>query len=286
MIDNLLSTLLDLKIRYISIKETVKVWYRNKNTNYRMYSLNEVRNKFKKSETVFILGGSESINDVTEKQWNYIAKHDSFGMNWWPVHEFVPTYYQTAFPVDPNFRKRLEDAISKRKKDYNDTIFFLSDRVIKRGMHPRLLKEFFSENPLCCSYKYPERILIKDRNYFIKEDFKRGIVYRGHLNVILYLLMELGYKNIVLIGIDLINAVHFYDHYPSMEWQFIEEYSKPVEEKRKEIHLTATFSKGKMPVDRYIYALNDYVLKPNNINLYVGSNKSKLYPKIDFYSFK
>ena len=49
-------------------------------------------NEVKKSNTLFILGSGDSINDINNKQWEEIKQSDSLGINSWLVHKHMPTY--------------------------------------------------------------------------------------------------------------------------------------------------------------------------------------------------
>ncbi|HYK35227.1 hypothetical protein [Alloacidobacterium sp.] len=45
------------------------------------------------SDTLFVLGSAWSINSISDKRWQIIARHDSVGINFWPVHPFLPRFY-------------------------------------------------------------------------------------------------------------------------------------------------------------------------------------------------
>ena len=50
--------------------------------------------KHKKSDICFILGTGSSINNISEKEWDVISKHDSWTLNNWIYHPFfVPDFY-------------------------------------------------------------------------------------------------------------------------------------------------------------------------------------------------
>jgi hypothetical protein len=246
-----------------------------------------VKEKYKKSDTIFILGGSESINDVTDEQWQHIAKHDSFGMNWWPVHHFVPTFYSSNYPRQKKYRDKLEEAITRKKKDYLNTVFFVSgNRAVKRGMHPRILPGFFSAKPICCFYNYSNPIQLAKEEPFTAKSFEKTLYYRGGLSLILDLVNQMGYKSIILMGVDLRNAVHFYDYYPEMQWMFETGYTQPVKINRGLQHVTMTTKGGtKLPIEQYLYAVNDMYFKPRGISLSVGSSESILAKKNPVYQF-
>ncbi len=275
------------RVRYISRREAVINYIKNRHLKYKIISIKEVKQEYKESDTIFILGGSESINNVTKPQWDRISKHDSFAMNWWPVHPFVPTFYYTNYPRQKEFRIKLQEAIAKRKKDYANTVFFVSkNRAVKRGMHPRILPEFFSEKPVCCFYKYPRVINKKKDEDFTEGDFKKTLYYRGGLSLLLELIRQLDYKEIVLMGVDLVNNVHFYDYYPSMQWMVKTGYTRPVEEKIKTLPGTM-FPKANRnkTLEEYLYAVNELYFEKNDIKLSVGSKKSRLLKKIPYYDF-
>src|SRR5271166_450448 len=46
--------------------------------------------RMRSSDTLFILGSAQSINQISAERWEIIGKHDSVGINFWPVHSFVP----------------------------------------------------------------------------------------------------------------------------------------------------------------------------------------------------
>lgn len=288
MYDSLINCLLDIKVRYISVPRTIYNWYKNKDIKYTVFSLDDIRNKHKKSDTVFILGGSETINDITDEQWDHIAQHDSIGMNWWPVHKFIPSYYYTNYPRGKIYFDYFQSILEKRYKDYNNTVFFIhGNRAVRRGIHPRVTNRLFSKSPLCCFYHVSDPIKLSNANpKFSAYHFRNTLHYRGGLSLILDLLRKLRYKNIVMMGIDLKNGVHFYDSYPEMQWQYETGYSKPILEKRKDIQSTmGTKNNSKLPISEYLYAVNDMFFKPNGINIFVGSDKSILVDRIHLYNF-
>jgi hypothetical protein len=280
--------LLDRKARYIPTLNTLYNWYKNKEAKYTVASLDDVRNNYKKSDTIFILGGSESINDITKKQWDHIAKHDSIAMNWWPLHKFTPTYYYTNYPRDKVHFAHFQSVLESKLKNYKKTVFFVSgNRAVRRGIHPRVVRSLYPDSATCCFYDYPEPVkLEKSAPIFNTKCFERTIYYRGGLSLILDLAYKLGYKNIILMGIDLRNSVHFYDGHPEMQWQYEKDYSMPLEVNIDRIHATMDTKKGsKLAMSEYLYVLDDHVFKPKGINCYVGSTKSILVDKIPLYRF-
>lgn len=287
MKDNLFNCLLDCKTRYVSIPKTIANWYQFAHKKYTCLTLSDTKIRFKRSETIFILGSGESINDITDEQWNYISKHDSFGMNKWPIHDFIPTFYYTNYPRKKAHLYKYLNSVKGSLRRYNKTVFFISfDRATRRGMHPRVFPEFFPEQPQCCFYQYQQPIQLEGRKEFNKSDFESTLYYRGGMTLVLDLIDKLGYKNIILLGVDLINNVHFYDYHPKMRWQVHDGYQSSPEINKHQLHATMLTKNGtRLPIDKYLYAVNDLYFKSKGVNFFVGSGKSRLAGRMSVYKF-
>ncbi len=269
--------------QYVSLRERALNYLKTRGMIYKALNLSTVI-KYKKSNTIFILGSGPSINTITSEQWREIARHDSIGFNWWLLHDFVPTFYHCEYNRKPFVVEYLMQALEKKKERYKNTIFFISSRARKRGMHPRFIPRMFSDNPICCFYKYPRLIRVKSDRPFKKEDFKGRFQYRGSLNLMLYLAYRMQYKNIVLLGVDLKTAQTFYDNYKETIWMSHLNYLPDIEERKQRMHSTMYAKPTKRhSLETFIYAFDEFVLKPNNIRLYIGSKESLLYPKLPLY---
>jgi hypothetical protein len=268
--------------RHVTYPRQIVRWFKNRNLQFRIISFEEARG-YKRSDTIFILGSGPSIMDITPAQWSHIKKHDTFGINFSFLLDFVPTFHQQEYG---RMGWRMKDIFMEtlsRRESYNKTVWFISSQDNKRGLHPRYTPELLPKNPLCCIYKHPPAIKWESDRPFNKESFKRSVVYRASLSRVLYLVLEMQYKHIVLLGVDLETPAHFYDDMEEM---------KEFSIKRKEYILKhnidkfdSMFYKAEKyhPFDVYLYALNDYVLKPKGINLYIGRKGGLLYPKIPYY---
>ena len=285
--DSLFNCLSDTTVRYVPVLRTIFNWYKNRGSRYTVLSLEDVRRSHKKSDTIFVLGSGESINDIKKKEWDHIGKNDSFAMNWWPVHWFVPSFYYSNFPRQRVHFECFRSIIRDNIREYYNTIFFVScNRAVRRGIHPRILPDFFRYMPLVCFYKYEEPVRLDKGEFFSEESFKNKIYYRGGLSLVLDLINKMEYKNIVLLGVDLTKSNHFYDGYPEMQWQFETGYRKSVDEKIDSPHPTMDTKNGsKVPIDRYIYAVQDLYFKTRGIIIYVGSHKSILAERLPIYNF-
>ena len=265
---------------------TISNWLKNRR-QYSTLNFDDIRKDIKKSDTVFILGTGETINAIPEKQWKHIAEHDSAAINWWPLHSFVPTYYYSEYPHKTEyfnyFKNMLSDNISK---NYQHTIFFLSlNRAVRRGIHPRVTPELFPENPAICFYQYHKPLRFENISELDSSSFERTVFYRGSLTAVLDLMNRIGYKKIVLLGVDLNKHLYFYDNHPGMRKLFDSGYGTPLKERENNRHLMTLCAPRKIAIQEYLYLLNDLYYKPNDITLFCGSPKSLLAEKLPLYQF-
>ena len=277
----------NLRNRYISYPEAVKRFFINRKRRYKIISLEDVRNNYKKSDTIFIIGSGPSILDFTSQQWRIIRQHDSFGINYSFLLDFIPTYHS----LEDNrtywgrvfFRRFMRERFYSRRTKYKNTIMFISEKHTQRFIHPRFVPELFPHQPVVCKYKYPPVINLKEGENFSEKHFQTSLVYRGSLSVVLHLVNELGYKNIVLLGIDLHTPKHFFDDFSEMN-PYIEKIKKIHGDEHKYESMIPKEGKAKT-MEEYIYALDGMYFKKKNVSLYVGNRDNLLFPKIKYYNW-
>ena len=286
MYNSFINTLIDHKKRHIPYSTTLRNWIKNCKKRYTVIEMNEISSKFKTSDTIFILGSGESINNVTPQQWQHIRQHDSFGLNFWPLHSFTPTYYHSEYMSNHQiFNYYIQTVAPHIKKRYRKTLFFISgNRDVTRGIHPRIVPELFPENPSVCFYTHKEPIRATPEE-FSCASFKKTLFYRGSLTQTLDLMNQADYKKIVMVGVDLNNHIQFYDQLPEVQWCFETGYRIRPDTENPGIHGTMIPKPNKMTSEQYIYILNDLYYKPNNIKLYIASEQSRLAEKIPIYNF-
>src|ERR1039458_7387443 len=87
--------------------------------------------QIKTSDTVFVLGSGASINEILDRRWEVIGRHDTIALNFWPVHPFVPRIYlfenvdraegyETMFDV-------LQQLLCRRAVDYRNVVKIRSE---------------------------------------------------------------------------------------------------------------------------------------------------------------
>lgn len=242
--------------------------------------------KYKKSDTIFILGSGSSINELNKDQWEMIKKHDSFGINFWLIHSHVPTYYMFESGEDKERYETLIKLLQLKKHQYSHVPFIIKNienpNLDLNPITEELRLNFYSgyelvipgrlESSLHKSIKLIKKFKILElQNIFL---FKRA-----SLSQALSFSLKAGYKNIVFCGVDLNNINYFYenDDYKNKNIPI------PKKIQSESVHKTISETYGQITINKVILSLNNYLLKPNDIKLYIGSTKSALYPNLPYY---
>jgi hypothetical protein len=196
----------------------------------------------KRNGTLFIFGTGASINLLSSQDWKIIKDNVSWGVNMFLLHEQLIDVY---FPqIGQKRYKHIFDSImyeglSQKALFSKETTFVLrGDWVDNRMLEDSIFaKKLFNLYPDQC-YFMPEIPL----NEKWKKDFGQTLidffeVYKKYqsgkftftpkignpLNMLLGLALLIGYKKIVLCGVDMESADHFYDNehymrlYPSLK---------------------------------------------------------------------
>lgn len=287
----------DLKNSIIDVKHTRDI--RKKINGFKSRGLNKTiddlkLNEYKKSDKLFILGSGNSVNDLTDENWEYISKHDSLGINHWMMHDFVPTYYFFEPCIDEDLHIHFTGLLDQNKEKYINTPFICDYKYwnsagkdftdfpeeIRRNLY-LMAANFLKVKSsvlieLFLNYLYP----LFARPY----NFDSIVKYRSSISVALSFGLISGYKELILIGVDLADTQYF--------WETSDIYAKrelPRNILKCKVHDSADvdYSKviGVISIDKLIDIFHNAILAPRGIKLSVGSTKSKLYPKYQLYDF-
>lgn len=182
---------------------------------------------FDPTQTLFILGSGESIENFGKNHWDVVARHTSIGVNAWPLHSFVPDIY--AFePFDP----QSTDYVQLYSQVLHEPRFSEKTPVILLFRpHSVLDAERYSLMP-----KHLQRAsLLYGR--IVPQTHEKGNLFRdieavhhehlsGRINQALVMDLGatiirmvslgylMGYKNIVLVGVDLNGGQYFWQKNP------------------------------------------------------------------------
>lgn len=238
--------------------------------------------KYKKSNTLFLLGCGPSISNITASEWDVINRHDSMGLN----HAFLikkkTTYYFCGYEPSSNV-SLLTNFTEEIRPLYEKSLWFVHMKSFYRLYHPRIVPEMFPPNARLCYFDYPDPIVLDSDRQFDKADFQKSLIYRGVMCFGLHLADCMEYSNIVLLGVDLHTYKHFFDHYSESAKE-----RKAYNEEMEKITggpFESMIPKGKKyrTMEEYYYAVNDLYFQPKNVNLYVGNRDNMLSPRIPYY---
>ncbi len=267
--------------KYLPYSKVVSEYFKNSHLNYQRFSLEDIIS-FKTSGTIFILGSGPSLNRISQQQWEHIARHDSFGMNFSFLKDHVPTFYQPAYHSSGWSKETFDKFFPAVRDKYTEAIWMLSDKALMRFIHPRLLPQLFPPNPKVCYYDLPVPINLESDRDFTDADFDKTVYYRGTMTLVLDCVCRLGYKNIVMLGVDLETYEHFFFDLGGME-----RYVRMTKEEASEVGYkfeTMTPKSNKFrTMDEYYYALSDYLKRKRDTNLYVSFKNNLLCPGIEAY---
>lgn len=252
----------------------------------------------KKGDTFFVLGSGYSVNDVSDSQWDYVRQQFSIGFNNWFFHPFIPDVYGFEQSKNQEFCKAQIEAFNK----VDPALFEIPLFVHTAGMSGKGTSDF--DYPWADSKIYKNLPLsLHTINRKILETYiKRSVSSKNLVRLLHYsasvamyidLGIRLGYKKIVLVGFDMDDPRYFYekDQYAELAGpvlKILEEYHKNTG-RNKVVHASAdakiTETYGCLPVDEYIYLLND-TLKAidSEYEISVNSPKSRLAKKLEVFT--
>lgn len=268
--------------KYVSYLTAIQNLYKFRNIKYEMYDLESAR-KFKTSDTVFILGAGPSLNMLQQKHFETISKHDTFGINFtFLKKEILPTFHQISYETSWGLPYQTR-VLSSRRKSLNDTVFFLNNKALYRMGHPRITPYYFSEEPKCCLYELPDPISLERPRPFTDSDFDRTVFYRGTLTIVLELVLKLGYKNIVLLGVDPDKVSYFFEDMEEMKPYCDRLYKRYRKQGMTQYENMVPKGNKFNTIDVYLYALKDYLSRKRDVNLFIGFKNNMLHPGIPSY---
>jgi len=240
----------------------------------------------KTSDTLFVLGSGPSINRIPAERWQAIARHDTVGFNFWLLHPFVPRlYFFESLARDNPAYGPLLDALRERAGDYADTVkvimdmeppreslFELPDGIRRRLYAAKTISLLArNEHELAAGMRY-----LKGRGAFRPAGrFDALLKYNGTLTSMINLGVKMGYRRIVLCGIDMKRQDYFFQDpvlYPrTKDLEFAP---------RGDKHHTYTSNPWMAPMTAVIAELQRSVLGPAGVELLLENRESALWPQV------
>lgn len=245
--------------------------------------------KIKSSDTLFVLGSGPSINQISSSRWQVISRHDTVGFNWWLYHAFVPKFYffeSIDKDVWPEAFDSFLELAKRRAAEYASTVKVAME-IHRAGTQTfEHLPAAFKQN-LFAAHKVeaPARTEaeltralghLKGRGAFQATGrFSYLVKYAASLTSIMVFGLKLGYKRIVLCGIDLKIANYFFQ-----DRRFYPESWEPPVTVTTGKHDTDVPLTWRLPVSHVVAAFKRELLGPAGVELYIESRESALWPTL------
>lgn len=264
------------------------LWGQYRNVPYISYG--ELVNK-KNSDTVFIIGSGTTINGYSEEMREEIAKNDSITFNNSILYGIHSTYHMIVTRADDMivchnlniFHAKSPDTILllKTSPAGKNTLEHISFPLRK---HCFLVKAQTMPVKRVCDLESVLRFVSGKSKRYCRNREIAYLLYQKRASAFELALMarDLGYKKIVLCGVELNNDNYFFE-------EMAQEYEKegyivpPLMHTEGEKHMTNDPALGEVTVSELIYALNDNILKKEEIDLYVATENSVLADRLPVY---
>lgn len=183
---------------------------------------------FNPNRNLYILGSGESIEDVKAENWDEVSANNSIGFNAWPIHSFVPTalafepfneastdYVQLFDHVlkEPRFRLRKPGILLFRpnRAEEGDTYLRIpKDLLSNARLYGRFVPSSTKIQTVRSEILWLQRL---QRVGWIAEsllpDSGASVIRLVSLGT------RLGFKKIVLLGVDVNGGRYFWERNPS-----------------------------------------------------------------------
>jgi hypothetical protein len=234
----------------------------------------------KTSDTLVVLGSGRSICRLGEEDWQRIGRdHDTLGLNFWMLHPFTPTFYQFEAGPTPERTRQFEDFLAERSARMAGVLMIYKDLERHRLDLSRLPPETVASLRVLNKVNLPvddEARLVRMLGLCRRLGLTRrtGLLLFARASIVQALSFgaEMGYRRIVLAGVDLNDTRYFWDEDPALSWFGNAQPGTT--------HRTMDPAVGAVPVDRVVMAFRDRWLAPAGIELCCGHATSALHPRL------
>jgi hypothetical protein len=183
--------------------------------------------RFDPAQTLFILGSGESVETFQHNHWDEIAQHTSIGVNAWPLHPFVADIY--AFePFDPqstDYVQLYSDVLHEQRfSEKAPTILLFRPHSDLDAERYSLMPENLQKDALLYGRIVPQTHvranLLRDISIIHRHHRSGGINSALVMDLgatiirMVSLGYLLGYRKIVLAGVDLNGGEYFWQKNP------------------------------------------------------------------------
>ena len=245
--------------------------------------------QIKSSDTLFVLGSGPSINRISAERWRLIAAHDTVGFNWWLYHSFVPKFYFFEVIEREESLEAFETYLTlagRRAAELASTIKIAMEfhRLgtqtldhVPGSFRTNLYAAHKVEAPARNEAELVQALrYLQGRGAFqVTGRFSSLLKYAASLTAMLAFALKLGYKRVVLCGIDFKTPDYFFH-----DRRFYRESWERPKGERIANHYTDSSLTWKVPVSQAVAVIQQQLLAPAGIQLYVETDQSALWPML------
>jgi hypothetical protein len=248
-------------------------------------------------DVFFVLANGDSVNELRETQFRVIEKHFSVGLNAWPLHPFVPNAYGFELweGLDRNPREFdfLVDSACKKSNVRGSSLWLLRPRQSEFGRLEKLRSDipalrfrvYGRANVPTRSLGALDAELTRSFAFLARNRRLREVLIDNGSSVVrmISLGLVLGFKKIVLVGVDLNDSPYFW-----YDTQFIRRHGDFTDLCQREPgEGRDTLSTDTRPFSAldFIFALNRVAAARFGAEIFVSSSSSALAAGLEVFGF-
>lgn len=187
-------------------------WLRNRLNRSRYNLLTaEAASRLRKSDTVFVFGSGASLNDLSPSDWSHIGRHDVFGFNAFYYQHWVPVGFHLlrgGLYGELRWRRyagEVADAIAANPL-YRDTVFVMQEEYLAHFTNQLIGYRLFPPAKGILRYA-----TARDAGRLPTASLGEGLRHLvGTLSDAVNCAFCLGWRQIVLVGVDLYDSRYFF----------------------------------------------------------------------------
>jgi len=249
----------------------------------------------------FILGNGSTVNSLTEKQFTLMAKGVSVGVNAWPVHPFVPTmysfeYHKYSFSPDAGLTfllRKAEERIKRNQETHNAPLLLFRPGLPAGVSAVGELTAMMKANALIYGranlLSETESALAADLELLLdgehRSQYRQAVLPDNGSSIVrlVFLALEAGFKEIVLIGVDLNGSDYFW-----YDPQFIEknrDYRDILVREPGDSTLTRETNDRPFDTSQFLFHLSLAAEKTLGAQIFASDKRSTLAEKLPLYDW-
>jgi hypothetical protein len=261
----------------------------------------------RQSDTLFVLGSGESINDHPAEHWRVVGAHDALGLNFWLLHRFVPSAYLFEWVGrEPSAAQQARLAVRQEllrlrapEIDGRPLLFRLP---AWRSVGARAVSAEDVVDQLGCAGQ--NLVVTSDLNLpeLDAHGVRRTLALLRRLGALTprpswrYLAsargsvlwavlygLRMGYRHIVLCGVDLAGTNYFFDDPAAPD--VVAGAPIPVNTQSGPVHKTADPTVPGATMPELLAAVRDELLGPAGVDLRIAHRSSTLAREFDLYDW-